>query len=236
MPFFDANTGRTLFVGDVHGCAAELELLLAAAGYEPSRDRLLLTGDAFARGPDPLAVWQLICDTRAEMVLGNHDAALLKWLKAAAAGRAPQAKKPDQHYTLSRLQPAAGEILAWLSQAPLYIEEADFLLVHAGIHPQKGLPGTSRDQLLTIRTWPPTKGYAGPRWHDWYEPAYPLLVFGHDAPGGLVVKKRAGRPYLLGLDSGCVYGGQLSGYVLEEARLVQVESQQEADAWQRLAL
>ena len=62
-----------------------------------------------------------------------------------------------------------------------------------------------------------------------------MIVFGHDAPGGLVVKERAGYPYLLGLDSGCIYGGQLSGYVLEEARLVQVKSQQVADVWKRLA-
>ena len=41
-----------------------------------------------------------------------------------------------------------------------------------------------------------------------------------------VVKERDGRPYLLGLDTGCVYGNQLSAYVLEEARLVQVPSQQ----------
>ena len=101
--------------------------------------------------------------------------------------------------------------------------------------PEKGLTRHPPQRFLKIRTWPPTDDLASPRWHDFYEPEYPLLVFGHDAPGGLVVKKRDGRPYLLGLDSGCIYGGQLSGYVLEEARLVQVESQQAADGWKRLA-
>ncbi|MDE2703949.1 MAG: metallophosphoesterase, partial [Gemmatimonadota bacterium] len=72
---------RTIFVGDVHGCAAEFEAFLEKVDYS-DRDRLLLTGDAFARGPDPLAVWKLICDTEAEMVLGNHDARLLKQLIA----------------------------------------------------------------------------------------------------------------------------------------------------------
>lgn len=225
----------TIFVGDVHGCAAELEALLAKADYDAARDRLLLTGDAFSRGPDPLAVWQLIRDTGAEMVLGNHDARLLKQLITLAKGRKPKEKFPDQGYTRAQLQPVHGEILAWLRQCPLYIAEDAFLLVHAGIHPKKGLRGTRRAEFLKIRTWPPSSDLARPRWHDFYEPVHPLLVFGHDAPGGLVLKKRAGRPYLLGLDSGCIYGGQLSGYVLEEARLVQVESQQAADMWKRLA-
>jgi len=52
------------------------------------------------------------------------------------------------------------------------------------------------------------------------------LVFGHDAPGGLVLKKRRGKPYLVGLDSGCVYGNALSAYILEEARIVQTASRQ----------
>lgn len=219
---------RTIFVGDVHGCAAEFEAFLKKVDYS-DRDRLLLTGDAFARGPDPLAVWQLICETEAEMVLGNHDARLLKQLIALGKGRKPKVKFPDQRYTLAQLQSAHGKILAWLRQCPLYIAEDAFLLVHAGINPKKGLQGTRRKEFLKIRTWPPSDDLSSPRWHDFYKPEYPLIVFGHDAPGGLVVKKRAGRPYLLGLDSGCIYGGQLSGYVLEEARLVQVESRQVAD-------
>ena len=39
------------------------------------------------------------------------------------------------------------------------------------------------------------------------------------------------KPYLLGLDSGCVYGNQLSAYILEEARLVRVPSRQQQDEW-----
>ena len=86
---------RTIFVGDVHGCAAEFEAFLKKVAYDFTEDRLLLTGDAFARGPDPLAVWQLICDTEAEMVLGNHDARLLKQLIALEKGRKPKVKFPD---------------------------------------------------------------------------------------------------------------------------------------------
>jgi len=223
---------RTIFVGDVHGCAAEFAALLATLDCRPGQDRLLLTGDAFSRGPDPLRVWHLIQAHRAAMVMGNHEARLLKQMQALRAGQPPKVKWPDQQYTLDQLAPVVGEVCDWIEDLPLFIETVDFALVHAGVNPERGLAGTSRDEFLSIRTWPPREGIAGPRWHDYYQQGVKLLVFGHDAPGGLVVKRRpGGHPYLLGLDSGCVYGGQLSAYVLEEDRLVQVQSRQDGSRW-----
>ena len=179
---------RTIFVGDVHGCCAELDALLAKVSYAPGRDRLLLTGDAFTRGPDPLGVWQRIRGSGAEMVMGNHDDALLGQLRTVAAGRDPKPAYGDRNETLRALAPQGEELIAWLAALPLYIEEPGFLLVHAGIDPERGLAGTSRDQFLTIRTWPPDGGISGPRWHDHLDerhlvPGRPI-VFGHDAPAG----------------------------------------------------
>jgi predicted phosphodiesterase len=223
---------RTLFIGDVHGCAAELAELIEALDCRPGRDHLLLTGDAFSRGPDPLQVWSQLQAHRASMVLGNHDARLLKQLQALRTGKDPKVKWPDQQYTLDQLEPVAGEICNWLEDLPLFIETVDFILVHAGVNPERGLADTSRDEFLAIRTWPPEEGITGPRWHDYYEPGNKLLVFGHDAPGGLVLKRRSDhRPYLVGLDSGCIYGKQLSGYILEEDRLAQVRSRQDGSRW-----
>ena len=232
---------RTIFVGDVHGCCAEFDALLAKLDYVPGRDRLLLTGDAFTRGPDPLGVWQRIRGSGAEMVLGNHDDALLGQLRAVAAGRDPQPAYGDRNVTLRVLAPHADELMAWLEALPLAIDEPEFLLVHAGIDPERGLAGTTRDQFLTIRTWPPIDGTTGPRWHECL-PQPPLalnkpIVFGHDAPQGLLVKRRPDapveeRPYLIGLDSACVFGHALSAYMLEEDRIVQVPAEQRwIDRW-----
>ena len=224
---------RTIFIGDLHGCAAEFENLLKRIDYT-ERDRLLLAGDAFSRGPDPLGVWELILATGAEMVLGNHDARLLLQLDADAAGNKPRFKKPDQKTCFKALQPVFDILHPWLDSVPLKIDEERFLLVHAGIHPLDGVDGTSRQEFITIRTWPPTGGIDGPRWHDVIEPDKDrMIIFGHDAPGGLVVKRRKPRkrPEIIGLDSGCIYGGQLTAYLYEEDRLVQVSSKQDGSRW-----
>ncbi len=216
----------TLFVGDVHGCAKEFANLLKKAGFRAGKDRLLLVGDAFSRGPAPRRVWEQMQDNKAEMVLGNHDDRLLRQLYRWAEGRDPKFSRPEQRFTFSELLPVVDRLLPWLHDCPLYIDEKEFLMVHAGINPEDGLASTTREQFLRIRTWPPTDGTCGPRWYEYYEPAKQLLVFGHDAPGGLVERRHSPKalPYIIGLDSGCVYGGKLSGYWLETDEIVQVKS------------
>ena len=223
------DTMRTIFVGDIHGCVAELRELLAKLAFNASVDRLLLTGDAFSRGPEPLATWELIEDLQPEMVLGNHDDRLMRQLRDYSDGKTPKFRHANQESVFSALLPVSGKLLAWLESVPLYILEEQFLLVHAGINPELGLDETSRKEFLTIRTWPPRNGIEGPRWHDRYDGDIEgrILIFGHDAPGGLVVRSdSAGSTSMVGLDSGCIYGGELSAFILEEELLVQVDSHQ----------
>ena len=159
-------------------------------------------------------MWQAIRTTGAEMVLGNHETWLLPQLQAIVAGGCADAVKESRGPQLRDL-------------LPLEIDAPRYLLVHAGVNPAAGLAGSTPDELVAIRTWPPNGGIEGPRWHDHVAPGGKLIVFGHDAPGGLVAKRSPGtgpdaRPYLVGLDSACVFGGQLSAYLLEENRIVQV--------------
>ena len=81
---------RTVVVGDVHGCNEEFQRLLRKIDFQVGYDRLLLTGDAFSRGPDPAGVWHTIIETEAEMVLGNHDAKLQQLLTEIVATKRPK--------------------------------------------------------------------------------------------------------------------------------------------------
>ena len=182
---------RTLIVGDVHGCAAELNQML----IETVPNRVILVGDIFRKGPDPLGVWDTIQRNDIEAVLGNHDA------RSIATGPA------EQGLPLQAIE--------WLSGLPLTLSADNWLVVHAGVHPYGGELPANHHYLL--RRWPDDKRLSNPFWWELYEGSA-LVVYGHDARRGLVDR----RPYTLGLDTGCVYGGCLTGYCVEEDRIYQV--------------
>lgn len=180
----------TLYVGDVHGCADELGELLQTA----QASRVVLVGDLFTKGPDPQGVWDLIDAHACEAVLGNHDVYVLENWELASSQR------------------------AWLEALPLFLEEGSRVVVHAGLHPHRGVAGTSREMALTMRRFPEPDG---PHWHTlWQGPT--CVIFGHDAVVGCVDKRVDGRPVAIGLDSGCVYGGALTGWLAEEDRFLSV--------------
>lgn len=182
----------TLYVGDVHGCADELDELIRLAAAE----RVVLVGDLFRKGPDPRGVWALIQEHRCEAVLGNHDALLL------------------------REGPLDDDVRSWLESLPLFIEEPGRVVVHAGIHPLEGVAGTTRNMALVHRRFPEPDG---PFWYELYE-GPETVIFGHDARRGLVRKERDGRPIAIGLDTGCVYGRALSGWLGDEDRILSVQA------------
>ena len=76
--------------------------------------------------------------------------------------------------------------------------------------------------LMEIRTWD-GKGTHLNRAEDppWFECVKPdkTIVFGHWAKRGLV-----DLPRFKGLDTGCVYGGKLTGWCPEEDRFLQVDA------------
>ena len=71
------NDGPVFFVGDIQGCARELELLLERAGFHPNTHRLIPVGDTINRGPDATEVLDRLEQARAEPILGNHERALI---------------------------------------------------------------------------------------------------------------------------------------------------------------
>lgn len=201
----------TLVVGDVHGCADELERLIALV--QPSRT--VLVGDLFTKGPDPAGVWALIQEHRIEAVLGNHDERLLRYLQ----GDRPR----DLHAReVARSLDVDRRWRDWLAQLPLFREVGPFTVVHAGLHPSGSLAMTTRAMALTMRRWPLDDPKA-PRWGRVYQ-GERRVIFGHDAVAGIQRHERKGLPFCIGLDSGCVYGKRLTGYLVEDDEQIGVDA------------
>jgi len=177
-----------LFVGDVQGCAAELRDLLEVSGFDPARHRLALCGDLINRGPDSAGVLELARRLDARTVIGNHEVALLEGERSATLDVVRQ-----------QLGASLGQWLAWLESLPLFIREDGYILVHAGIAPGKRPEDFTRSELTEIRI------VDGRPWFDFW-PGPETVIFGHWAQRGKV-----DLPRCKGLDTGCVYGGRLTG-------------------------
>ncbi len=209
----------TLVIGDVHGCLDELERLLQAAGYARG-DGLVLVGDLVAKGPDSRGVLALVRELDARAVCGNHDAHVLRYKRALDAGRTPPRLGSD-HRALAEALDARDWAL--LESLPLFLRlpEHGAIVVHAGLLPGVPLEAQDPQLLLNMRTIRPdgsgsSRPEDGVLWGSLW-PGPELVLFGHHASAGLQE-----HPFALGLDTGCVYGGRLTGCVLPERRLVSV--------------
>ncbi len=233
-----------LFVGDIHGCAAELETLLAKAGFSPQSRRLIPVGDMFNRGPDSPRVLRLLQQAKAEPILGNHEHSLLYIAQLEKRDQNLPAWALHSHSAYTQFCNAGlwEEVLQAIQGWPLWRQSGhdaflsktkagtkNWLVVHAGIHPVLDLEKTSARFLTTVRHcnaqgctpthWPSQhlRAPAGYRAWFYHYRAKPTVVFGHWARRGLVT-----RPRLRGLDTGCVYGRKLTGLLWPEDRLIQV--------------
>jgi len=129
---------QRIFVGDVQGCASELqELLERARGRFGSEFELWQVGDLVNRGPDSLCVLETARELRdagrARLVLGNHELGLLR----VFAGQ--RALEPGDTYGDVLAAGDAAGWIDWLRRLPL-VEVADlgpqrFAMIHAGVDP-----------------------------------------------------------------------------------------------------
>ncbi|VVC76851.1 Bis(5'-nucleosyl)-tetraphosphatase, symmetrical [Aquicella siphonis] len=120
-------------IGDIQGCFAELEKLLAEIRFNPQTDSLWFTGDLVNRGPDSLKVlrWIKALGEAQVAVLGNHDLHLL----AVAYGVRSQHRGDTLDEILRA--PDKIELIEWLRHRPLlhFDRAAGFVVTHAGLAP-----------------------------------------------------------------------------------------------------
>jgi hypothetical protein len=213
--------GRLIAIGDIHGCHLEFAELLARLELQPA-DRLILLGDLVNRGPDSISVIDLARKHATVSLLGNHELRLLKFRRS---GDKKHLKEGDMA-TVARLRP---EDWTYLEAMPLTFEEPELntVFVHAGFLPgepwQKQPPEVvTRIQVVDWAGRPAQRSDdpGAPPWADlWSGP--PFVIYGH-TPRPAVYKLK----WSLGLDTSCVFGGNLTAYLLPEKRFLQVRARQ----------
>lgn len=197
-------------VGDIHASLEHLIRLVGAVPFEPE-DRIIFIGDYIDRGPDARGTVDFLLRFRKRFpkslfLRGNHEDMFEDFLSGSVQYAQGVYLMNGGTETLESyaIDPrgAVGpedfppEHLQFLLQTSLMHQENGFLFVHAGVRPGVPLEAQSPQDLLWIR-------------EEFFLREHSLgltVVFGH-TPLRQVFQN---LPYAIGIDTGAVFGGQLT--------------------------
>jgi protein phosphatase len=226
-------TGPFDIVGDIHGCASELEALLGKLGYvdgvHPEGRTAVFVGDLVDRGPDSPGVLRrvmsMVGSGNALCVPGNHENKYGRYLK----GRNVQ----HTHGLAETIEQMEGESEEFTKQVREFIDGlvshyvldgGRLVVCHAGL-PEKYHGRTSgrvRSHALYGDTTGETDEFGLPVRYPWAEDyrGRAAVVYGHTP-----VPTATWLNNTICLDTGAVFGGRLTALRWPERELVDVPAE-----------
>ncbi len=209
--------GRTLIIGDVHGCLPEFSRLIDQ--FDPGKeDRVIAVGDLINRGPDSVGTLKLARSLGLRSVLGNHEKRLLN---AWRSGNTSRLKGND----LKTFRSLKEKHFQWIATWPhiFKIPSLNALVVHGGFVPgrkwrQQRPTDVTYVQVVDHRGRPAKRAgnpHARP-WADFWT-GRRHVFYGHTPREEPLLHARA-----TGLDTGCVYGYQLSAISLPDFTIYKI--------------
>ncbi|MFF1685468.1 MULTISPECIES: polynucleotide kinase-phosphatase [unclassified Streptomyces] len=226
-------TGPFDIIGDIHGCASELETLLARLGYadgvHPEGRTAVFVGDLVDRGPDSPGVLRrvmsMVKSGHALCVPGNHENKFGRYLK----GR----KVQHTHGLAETVEQFAGESEEFTQEVARFVDGlvshyvldgGKLVVCHAGL-PEKYHGRTSgrvRSHALYGDTTGETDEFGLPVRYPWAEDyrGSAAVVYGHTP-----VPQATWLNNTICLDTGAVFGGKLTALRWPERELVDVPAE-----------
>lgn len=216
---------RLLVISDMHGQIDAFNALLEKVHYSMEEDLLFLLGDYVDRGTNPKAVIKkarALEKQGAIALKGNHESMMEKALIGKNLHAVSHWAVNGGAQTLASYGLTIGSVyrgiqdgtltlpdelqsdLDWIQQLNIYAETEHYFFVHAGVDPEKPISETSEDTFLWIRELF-FKGYHGDK----------TIIFGHTPTVNLHESHDSydvyfGENNIIGIDGGCVFGGQLN--------------------------
>jgi serine/threonine protein phosphatase 1 len=206
------NMQKIFTVGDIHGCYDKLCALMDKLPIDMERDQLLFIGDYIDRGPSSIDVLDYLIDLKKRspdiiFLKGNHEDMLQKYLNGSDrftyllnSGQQTldaylNKKDASENY------PVPSAHLDFLNTLQMYYQTEDYIFVHAGLREKVPLESQQEADLLWIREEFIYSDYDfGKR-----------VVFGHTP-----FKEPLVQPNKIGIDTGAVYGNELTCVQLPE--------------------
>ncbi|MFE6154384.1 polynucleotide kinase-phosphatase [Streptomyces sp. NPDC057889] len=226
-------TGPFDIIGDIHGCASELETLLTGLGYvdgvHPEGRTAVFVGDLVDRGPDSPGVLRrvmaMVKSGHALCVPGNHENKFGRYLKGG--------KVQHTHGLAETVEQFAGESEEFTQEVAEFVDGlvshyvldgGKLVVCHAGL-PEKYHGRTSgrvRSHALYGDTTGETDEFGLPVRYPWAEEyrGSAAVVYGHTP-----VPQATWLNNTICLDTGAVFGGKLTALRWPERELVDVPAE-----------
>ncbi len=227
-------------IGDIHGCYDELAELLDRLGYHiqpdgtgashPDGRRVFFVGDLVDRGPATPAVLRLamgmVASDDALCVPGNHEVKLMRALQGrnvtvghGLAESLTQLSAEPPEFT--------AQVIEFIDKlvSHLVLDDGNLVVAHAGLRAdmQGRASGAVRSFSLYGDTTGETDEFGLPVRYPWAQDyrGQATVVYGHTPVPEAVWLNRT-----ICIDTGCVFGGQLTALRYPEKELVSVEARQ----------
>lgn len=229
------------FYGDPHGCADELETLIAIVSSKYPGIEHWHAGDLVDRGPKSARCVRIARDLMDGGIAGNHDLAIVKlWDRLQSKGLYPS--NEDKNETIKQLCKADVEYLRELPLLHVF-DDSKLVLVHGGLYPHIPLykqacdQGVSNNQMIhmnpdlqgrVIRRWwggdaasqpkvgkteaeSYAEGYR--RWYELYDHEFDC-IYGHSVIGlKPYVHRNEDFGHTIGIDTGSCFGGYITAFI-----------------------
>jgi len=230
-------------IGDVHGCADELELLLRKLGYvqdgynwqHPQGRRVIFVGDLVDRGPrvvDALQISMAMCDAgNALCVPGNHDVKFLHYLQGRRVkiqhGLEQTISQIESTFSETEQKEFKEKVIHFLDGliSHYVLDDGNLVVAHAGL--KEELQGRASGAVRAFALFGDTTGETDddglPVRLDWAKDyrGKASVVYGHTP-----VLTPSWVNHTINIDSGCVFGGALTALRWPERQLESVPAAQ----------
>jgi hypothetical protein len=233
-------------IGDVHGCADELQALLHKLGYEarlygtgegrrahvksPPGRRAVFVGDLVDRGPSSPDVLRLVLALVAEghalCVPGNHDVKFVRWLAGRQVKLTHGLDRTAEQF--EKETPAfRTHVGTFIEKLPihLWLDGGKLAVAHAGL--KEDMLGRDTDKIRSFCLYGETSGeqdeFGLPVRYHWAAEhrSSTAVIYGHTpVPGADWVNNT------LCVDTGCCFGGKLTALRWPEREIVSVPARE----------
>jgi len=193
---------RTFAIGDIHGCSETFKKLISEKLNIQKSDEIYCVGDYIDRGKDSKAVIDFIIDLRLKgchihTLRGNHEQMMMDsvmdreklylWLINGGG-------ETLESFGISSVNEISPGYLSFLRDTKFFIENDEYIFVHAGLNFRIEDPFTDTESMLWIRD----------DYFDGSKIGNRKVIHGHTPiPAERLI--RQSNSYNINIDGGCVY-------------------------------